>query len=219
MANLVRNAVRTGFKLHAYDGYAYKNRDSVSAENIYKVIQDNPQDKFLVICGFDHNNEKRPHSLASYLYNIAQINPLTIDLTVYSEPESSDYYNELIKYYQIKAPTVLTDTDNKQVLMKNSSGRDLYVVFPHTEYVHDYPQWMINQKENKFDSLKFSDYDVAKVYIKEELVHVKSPIPYSFKFRNSDNTILVPLEDYIIGLYKLKDGKLILVKSSDIITQ
>lgn len=213
MANLVRNAVRTGFKLHAYDGYAYKNRDSVSAENIYKVIQDNPQDKFLVICGFDHNNEKRPHSLASYLNNIAQINPLTIDLTVYSEPESSDYYNELIKYYQIEVPTVLTGTNNKPLNMKNSSGRDLYVVFPHTEYVHGYPQWMINQRENKFDSLKFSEYDVAKVYIKEELIHVKSPIPYSFKYRNSDNTILVPLEDYIIMLYKLKDGKLILVKS------
>jgi hypothetical protein len=217
MANLVRNAVQTGFKLHAYDGYAYKNRDSVSAENIYKVVQDNPQDKFLIICGFDHNNENRSQSLASYLDKIAQINPFTIDLTVYSEPESSNYYNELIDYYHIKVPTVLTDTNNKPLNMKNSSGRDLYVVFPHTGYVHGYPQWMINQRENKFDSLKFSDYDVAKVYIKEELVHVKSPIPYSFKYKygKSDNTILVPLKDYIIRFYKLKDGRLDFVGSYD----
>lgn len=78
---------------------------------------------------------------------------------------------------------------------------------------------MINPKENKFDSLKFSDYDVARVYIKEELTHIKSPIPYSFKYRNSDNTMLVPLRDYIIRYYKIKEGKPILIKSSDIITQ
>ena len=215
MANLVRNAVRTGFKLHAYDGYAYKNRDSVSAENIYKVIQDNPQDKFLVICGFDHNNENRPQSLASYLNKTAQINPLTIDLTVYSEPESSDYYNELINYYHIEVPTVLTDTDNKQVCMKNSSGRDVYVVFPHTEYVHGYPQWMIDPKENKFEDSDLSDYDIAKVYYKEELTQVKYPIPYSIKYRNNDNRILIPLRDYIIRYYKLKEGKPVLIKSSD----
>lgn len=171
----------------------------------------------MIICGFDHNNENRSQSLASYLDKIAQINPFTIDLTVYSEPESSNYYNELIDYYHIKIPTVLTDTNNKPLNMKNSSGRDLYVVFPHTEYVHGYPQWMINQRDNKFDSLKFSDYDVAKVYIKEELVHVKSPIPYSFKYKygKSDNTILVPLKDYIIRFYELKDGRLDFVGSYD----
>ena len=125
---------------------------------------------------------------------------MTIDLTVYSEPEASNYYKELLDYYHIEVPSVLTGPDNKQVDMKNSSGRDLYVVFPHTKYVHGYPQWMINQKENKFESLKDSDYDVARVYIKEELTHVKSPIPYSFKYRNSDNTILVPLRSYIIKL-------------------
>lgn len=215
MANLVRNAIQVGLKLHAYDGYAYKNRDSVSAENIYKVIRDNPKDKFLVICGFDHNNEKHPRSLASYLNKIAQINPLTIDLTVYSEPESSNYYNELINYYHIEVPTVLTDINNKQVCMQNSSGRDLYIIFPHTEYVHGYPQWMINPKENKFEYWDFSDYDVAKVYLKEEFAHVKFPIPYSFKYGNNDNAILVPLEDYIIRFYKLKDGKPIFIKSSD----
>lgn len=215
MANLVRNAIQTGFRLHAYDGYAYKNRDSVSAENINKVIQNNSRDKFIILCGFDHNNEKRFRSLASYLNKIAQINPLTIDLTIYSEPESSNFYNELLEYYHIETPSILTDTNNKQVAMKNSSGRDLYVVFPHTKYVHDYPQWIINQRENKFDSLKFSDYDVAKVYIKEELTYVKSPIPYSFKYKNNDNTILVPLKDYIIRFYKLKEGKLIPTKSSE----
>lgn len=215
MANLVRNAVQTGFKLQAYDGYEYKNRDSVSAENILKVIQNNPQDKFIIICGFAHNNEKLSRSLASYLNQIAQINPLTIDLTVYSEPESSSYYKELLDYYHIEVPSVLTGPDNKQVDMKNSSGRDLYVVFPHTKYVHGYPQWMISPKENKFDSLKSSDYDVARVYIKEELTHIKSPVPYSFKYRNSDNMILVPLKDYIINFYRIKDGKLDLVESYD----
>lgn len=215
MANLVRNAIRTGFKLHAYDGYAYKNRDSISAENIYKVIRENTKDKFLVICGFDHNNENRPKSLAYYLKKISHINPLTIDLTVYSEPESSDYYNELINYYRIEFPTVLTDPDNKQVFMKNVSGRDLYIVFPHTEYVHGYPQWMIDPKENKFEYSDFSDYDIAKVYYKEELTQVKYPIPYSIKYRNNDNIILVPLRDYIIKYYKLKEGKPILIKSSN----
>ena len=215
MANLVRNAIQTGFKLHAYDGYEYKNRDSVSAENILKVIQNNPQDKFIIICGFAHNNEKLSRSLASYLNQIAQINPLTIDLTVYSEPESSSYYKELLDYYHIEVPSVLTGPDNKQVDMKNSSGRDLYVVFPHTKYVHGYPQWMISPKENKFDSLKSSDYDVARVYIKEELTHIKSPVPYSFKYRNSDNMILVPLKDYIINFYRIKDEKLDLVESYD----
>lgn len=68
-----------------------------------------------------------------------------------------------------------------------------------------------NQQENRFDSLKFSDYDVAKVYIKEESGHVKSPVPYSFKHKNDDNM----LKDYIIEFYKLKDGKPDFIRSYD----
>jgi len=101
--------------------------------------------------------------------------------------------------------------------MKNASGRDLYIVFPHTEYVHGYPQWMIDPKENKFEYSDFSDYDIAKVYYKEELTHVKNPIPYSMKYRSNEKRILVPLRDYIIKYYKLKESKPILIKSYSLI--
>lgn len=211
MANLVRNAIRKGFRLHAYDGYDLANRDSASAENIFRVVQENPEDKFIVICGFDHNNEKRSRSLASYLKQVAQINPLTIDLTVYSEPESSNHYNELIAFYHVDYPSVLVDCNNDCIAMKNASGRDLYVIFPHTTYIHGYPQWMINRHENKWEVIHVADFDVAKVYMKEELEHGKSPIPYSFKYQNDDKNILVPQREYVIRYYKSEDGCLDLI--------
>lgn len=205
MANLVRNSIQIGYKLHAYDGYEHTNRDSVSAQNIYRVIQKNPQDKFIIICGFEHNNEKISRSLAAYLNQIAQIDPLTIDLTVYSEPETSKYYYELVSFYHITHPSILTDTTNKHIAMKNSSGRDIYVIFPPTTYIHGYPTWMVNQYENKWDTINFTNFDVAKVYIKDEIEHAKSPIPYSFKYQDNNKKILVPCKDYIIRFYKLKN--------------
>lgn len=205
MANLVRTAIQTGFSLHAYDGYSYANRDSASARNIYNVIRNNPDDKFIVICGFDHNNEKKSQSLASYLKQITQIDPLTVDLTIYSEPESSEYYDELISFYQIDHPSVLIGKHHKHIVMKNSSGRDLYVIFPPTVYIHNYPKWMINQHENKWYSISFNDFDVAKVYIKEELEQISHPVPYSFKYNDGNKYFLVPKKDFVVKFYKLKD--------------
>lgn len=64
---------------------------------------------------------------------------------------------------------------------------------------------MINQHENKWYPISFNDFDVAKVYIKEELEQISHPVPYSFKYNDGNKYFLVPKKDFVVKFYKLKD--------------
>lgn len=217
MANLLRISTRVGFKLHSYDGYEYANRDSASAQNILRVVRENPDDKFIVLCGFEHNNEKKKHTLAYYLSQT--INPFTVDLTLYSEPESSAHYGEMIRHYQISVPSVLVDIQNRSIAMRNSDGRDLYVITPPSLFVDGYPDWMVNSGDNKWYVNGFEDYDMVEVYLLDEINNVSMPVPYSVKYKTEvgvEDRLLIPLKSCSLRFYILEDGKKKLIKTDTI---
>lgn len=63
MSNLLKEAIKIGFTLFQYevkDGSNGKNRETGQAENIAKLIKENPNSKFLIHCGWDHVNEGVP---------------------------------------------------------------------------------------------------------------------------------------------------------------
>lgn len=217
-ANLLRKGINLGFKIHAYDGYGYANRDSASAQNILNVLHKYPNEKAIILCGSGHNNKKIQKSLAYYLSKV--INPFTIDLTIYSEPESSQYYKDLIKHYNILSPSVLVDECNKKIIMQNETGRDLYIITPPTQFNNGYPHWLLDSKDNKLYVNNFLDYDIAEVYILDEVSNARFPIPYSIKYKekegNINDKLLIPLKDCRVRFYTLKNDIKCLVQEYDI---
>lgn len=182
-----------------------------------KVVRENPDDKFIVLCGFEHNNEKKKHTLAYYLSQT--MNPFTVDLTLFSEPESSVYYKEMVDYYRISEPSVLVDKQNRSIAMRNADGRDLYVITPPSLFVGGYPDWMINSSDNKWYINEFKDYDMVEVYLLDEINHVGMPVPYSIKYKTEgglEDRLLIPLKSCSLRFYIFEEGKKKLMKTDTI---
>ncbi|PKH68507.1 hypothetical protein CXF59_04080 [Flavobacterium sp. ALD4] len=65
MANLLKEASKIGFTLFKHeisDGSNGKEREIGQAENIAKLIKENQNSKFLILCGWDHVIEGTPRN-------------------------------------------------------------------------------------------------------------------------------------------------------------
>ena len=105
---LVRLALETGFKLVSYeDTLAYKHnasqRDSIQAENIYRVIKNDTAARIFVLAGYGHIAERsfdlsyRPMGMV--FKKISGIDPLTIDQTDMTEESNFEYGRILYRDY------------------------------------------------------------------------------------------------------------------------
>ncbi len=82
--NLIRKAKDLGFKIIGYENFNQViSREQGEAENIKKILDNNPSDKVFVYAGFDHiyeeSNSKGVRRMASFFKEKSGINPLTID--------------------------------------------------------------------------------------------------------------------------------------------
>lgn len=210
-AHLTRQAIALGFQLHPYDAPTIANRDSAAARNILAQTKDFPnQDKWIVFCGFDHNNQQSRRSLARYLKTLAGMDPICVDQTIYSEPEGSPHYQELLDYYDIQKPTILTDRQGKAVPLNNASNRDYFVISPRTTFLNGYPIWLTTYTACQWLKSPFTDYDTVEVYYQEEMEKTPHPIPFSVKRKgtNDENLLLVPNDKpYRLIYYKHSGDK------------
>lgn len=216
-AHLTRQALALGFLLHPYDAPTTANRDSAAVRNILaKAKTFSSQDKWIVFCGFDHNNQQSRRSLAHYLKTLANIDPMCVDQTIYSEPESSPHYQELLDYYDIQKPTILTDRQGEAVPLNNASNRDYFVISPRTTFLNGYPIWLTIHTACQWIKSPFTDYDIVEVYYQEEMEKTPHPIPFSVKRKNKDNEdlLLVPNDKpYRLIYYKHSGYKREIIKS------
>lgn len=210
MADLIRRAIRLGFQIHPYDGYEFANRDSASARNILAHYRDFPKDKIIVYCGFAHNDEGSKNSVASYIHQFSNIDPLTVDQTVYCEQETSPYYTRLLRYYAIEEPAILVDKQGNPIPL-NHSGRDIFVISPLTHYINSYPDWLVHLPGSRWIANDFTDYDAADVFFKAEIDQTEHPIPFSCKQKSAEiggDSLLIPEGyPYLIKFYRYQGDK------------
>lgn len=209
-AHLTRQAIALGFQLHPYDAPTIANRDSAAARNILERTKAfSSQDKWIVFCGFDHNNQQSRRSLAHYLKTLADMDPMCVDQTIYSEPENSRYYQELLDYYAIQKPTILTDRHGEAVPLNNASNRDYFVISPRTAFLNGYPIWLTTYTACQWLESPFTDYDTVEVYYQEEMEKTKYPIPFSVKRKSRDNEdlLLVPDDKPYRLIYYMPSGE------------
>jgi hypothetical protein len=151
-AEMVRIAKNIGYTVCSYeDTLAYRHsgsmRDSIQAANLYKIVQANPSAKILVLAGYGHISEE---NIANYIpmamafKKISGIDPLTVNQTDMTEGSDFEYgrrfYDEYIKSFPVNSPSVALH-NGKPVDLLASSGYDVFVVHPPTEYKNKRPEW------------------------------------------------------------------------------
>lgn len=185
MANLIKEAIKIGFKLFEYealDGSNGKQREIVQAKNITTLIKENPNSKFLIHCGWDHVIEGTPgnksweKAMAGRLKDYTNIDPFTIDQVDYSEKGDIKFIN----------PYVTIVNSDKPIIMVNESGKtfngsatndqtDCKIIHPLTKYIDERPNWLFLNGERKAYTLpksKIYEYPVLVLaYRKKEFEH------------------------------------------------
>lgn len=148
--DLVRVALEIGYNVFPYEAISDsdgREREIEQAKNIQKVIEERPDEKFLIYCGFDHvlegNHKRWGKAMAGHLAEYAGINPFTINQVVYSEKSRTEYNNPLLKALEIKKPTALLDQQNNLYkYQRGESWTDMAVFCPNTIFENGRPNWL-----------------------------------------------------------------------------
>jgi hypothetical protein len=213
MANLLKEAIKIGFILFQYevkDGLNGKNREIGQAENIAKLVKENPNSKFLIHCGWDHVNEGTPgnksweKAMAGRLKEKTNIDPFTIDQVAYSEKGD-------IKFI---TPYNLLTNSEKPIIMLNENGKtfngseindqtDCRIIHPLTKFINNRPDWLLMNGKRKTYSIsisKISEYPILVfAYRKNEYEQNGIPADLIEIINEQDKTNLI-LEK---GIYKI----------------
>ena len=162
-ADLVRHALKIGYKVVPYEYYAMdvkgpmermQAREKGQAENIAHILQEDPTAKILVHCGYGHLNENIIRDsigmMASKLKLYYNIDPLTIDQQDMLEENSNPYY----RFANVKEPSVFVSGNKLFSDSTKSHKVDMVVFFPRTKYINGRPNWLVFDKRREYYFVK-----------------------------------------------------------------
>ncbi len=185
--NMLRTALNLGYNVFAYEqteDLNGKEREIAQAKNIQKKMNERPNEKLIIHCGFDHSLEGEHNNwekaMAGRLKEFTGVNPLTINQVKYSERNNRNYNQPILKALKIEKPSILIDSENTAFQYeKNNSWTDIAILHPNTLYIKGRPQWLVTDdtKLVEFENKNFKiDYPVmALAYKKGE--NIKKAIP------------------------------------------
>lgn len=170
MANLINESEKIGFVLFEYETINKKNgkeREIEQAQNIAKIIEKNPNSKFLIHCGYEHVVEGTPgnknweKAMAGRLKEITGINPFTIDQVAYSEKGEAKFNSPYIEIVNSENPVIMTDHYEKTFNGGfQNDETDCRIIHPITRYSNERPNWLLLNGKRKM-------YEIPKSKIKE----------------------------------------------------
>lgn len=151
-AEMVRTALKLGFKVIAYEALSNATGDAREAEqayNLYKqVFKQDPHARLVVDAGYAHIQESGVYlggsSMAEHLHKLSDIDPLTVEQTMLFPHQSGDddhpYYTAVMQKLQPKMPIVFMDKTGKPWSLRQGYG--VSVLFPPQEMQHGRPTWL-----------------------------------------------------------------------------
>ncbi|BBM84506.1 hypothetical protein [Candidatus Uabimicrobium amorphum] len=168
-ADLVRIAIKTGYKIVAYEQSFLSEeerkklqtlgsieraniRDLQQAKNLAKVFEKDPQAKIFVHAGYAHINEKPGMMFADgkiqkwvvmaiQFRKLTGIDPLTISQTsMYERPQPDPNYRTAIATWNMPQPFVL---QKKQHFWTRKDRYDIEVFHPQTKEKQGRPTWLL----------------------------------------------------------------------------
>ena len=185
--NLVRTALKIGYTIFPYERTSDANgkeREIEQAKNIKKRIDKNPNEKFIIHCGFDHvlegNHKSWGKAMAGRLYEFTGINPLTINQTKYSERSEPKLNDPLLKVLDLKEPSVLVNQNGEPLNYKRKeSFTDIAVLHPITKYQNDRPNWLFHSQKKdvkiELKNINISFPVMVLAYLEHEAINSAVP--------------------------------------------
>lgn len=152
-AEMVRTALKLGFKVVAYESEKAGNgdvREDAQAKNLYqRVFKDDPDARVVVNAGYAHIQENGRYlggrSMAQHFRRISGIDPLTIEQTMLIEhppgTENHPYYHAVINAVHPAAPIIFEKKDGTPWSLK-PKAYDVSVFFPRDEIRDERPTWL-----------------------------------------------------------------------------
>lgn len=211
--NLVREALKLGFKVFGYEGRDFqdpKEREIQQARNIENYIKKNPEGKTIIHCGYDHGSENNSSfwekAMAGRLYEFTGIDPLTINQTEHSESSK----NHLYRTANVTEPSIYIN-ENGDIYDGNigNLGYDIAVFHPLSEN-DNRPKWLLYGERQFFD-FDFSDLDKLELpwlifaYRHEE--KIGHAVPYDIQeSKNKKVKLVLEPGDYNIIIWNKKNN-------------
>ncbi len=187
--NLIRTALKNGYTVFPYERTSKTNgkeREIEQAKNIKEFFDKNPNEKYLIHCGFGHAYEgdvkNWEKAMAGRLYEYTGINPLTITQTKYSERSKPELNDPFLKALNLQESSVLLDENDEPLkFIKAESFTDIAVFHPTTKYINGRPNWLFNSQRKKVE------IDLADVPL-------SFPVMVLAYFKNEDINEAVPTD-------------------------
>ncbi len=150
-AEMVRTALRLGYKVVAYEADAEHTgnaREAQQAENLWKILKDDPNAKLVVNAGYAHIQKTGQflgaQSMAEHFIKDSGIQPLSVEQTILipHQDRSMDYpeYDAIVAATHPSQPVVYIDKDGEPWSLR--SGYDISVIFPEEHFVRGRPTWV-----------------------------------------------------------------------------
>jgi hypothetical protein len=148
-ANMIRIAIKLGFKVFRYDtssGGNAKFREYNQALNIANIIKQDTNARIVIHAGWGHIREDTAlhGGLMAYQFKkITGIDPFTINQARMNEQSSPLFENVIYQQFEgIKSPSVLINKKNNNLY--TDSLADCILFHPRTRYKSNRPSWLYN---------------------------------------------------------------------------
>ena len=185
--NLVRTALKIGYTVFPYERTSKSNnkeREIEQAQNIVKVIEQKPNEKFIIHCGFGHvlegNVANWEKAMAGRLHEYTGIDPLTIYQTRFTERSTPELNDPLLKALDLTESSVLLDQNDEPLKhIEKESFTDIEVFHPTTKYLNGRPNWLFHSQK-KDVKIDLRDVDISfpvmvLAYLKNEDINYAVP--------------------------------------------
>lgn len=205
--NMVREALKIGYKVRAYDNEvnAGKDREESEALNIKKILDKDSAAKILVHCGFGHGTEDNSFSqklMGGWVQEYTKINPFTINQVSWTEHSKNEYEDHYFIALQAKSPSVFINDKNELLKGSGFSGYDIDIYHPRSKYINGRPDWLILNGTRAYFFIP-----------KEKLNLINYPMLALAYCANEDSSIAIPAD--IMELKSSADKKALVLKPGD----
>lgn len=198
MGNLMKKAIKLGFKLIPYESkdrteytgdsesYLDNIREVNQAKNLNDILLKDPKAKILVHAGHGHIWEKGGNIIfmAEYFRIISGVDPVTINQAINSMYEFKEKLDLTINLKHTDVPYIVLDKDkNPRVSGGDAKGAyDMLVTWPTPQEKYGRKDYLLSKEGTKFSIIKVTKGDEGK------LVQIMALNP-------NDN---IPLDQFIV---------------------
>ena len=209
MSNLIRAAHNSGYTLFAYEKFG-KDREESQAKYIAEILNQNPDAKVLILCGWYHLLEaenKGMKWMATYLKELTGIDPFTIYQDILIERWSSEESPFFGMMHFDKAKAFINEEGEFYNGKPDFGMFDALVYHPRTRFIYNRPDWLVNMEGNKIypiNDISINFPCLVKAFPKGES-NESVPVDIIEKEYKMDPTALVlPPGEYRLEIINLK---------------